>query len=292
MINRGEGLPMPELAEVEYLARQMQSEVVGATIDHVVVAWPRVVSDPSPDVFCATIAGRRIASIDRRGKLLLVRLSGELILTVHRRMAGNLRLLQIEESDVPYGLATFFLQDGRRMIYSDPRKFGRMALVPQDALEAVLARYGIEPLVPEFTPAALGNLLHRHDRVLKAALLDQSLVAGLGNIYVDEALFAAQLHPLRKSGTLSPEEIQRLHGAIQDVLRTGIRHGGTTFGRHQGLHGEAGRNVAHLKVYQREGEACPRCGNTLQRIVVAQRGTRFCPTCQRSPEIVIKEPHP
>ncbi len=190
---------MPELAEVEYLARQMQRELVGATIARAVVAWPRVISDPSPDAFCLEIAGRRIEAITRRGKMLLARLSGDMTLTVHRRMSGNLRLLTPEEPDVAYGLATFFLQDGRRVIYCDPRKFGRMALVPQEALAGVLAHFGIEPLAPEFTPAALGDLLHRHDRMLKSVLLDQSLVAGLGNIYVDEALFAARLHPLRKA---------------------------------------------------------------------------------------------
>jgi formamidopyrimidine-DNA glycosylase len=295
---------VPELAEVEYVAREMREMVIGATIARVEIAWERAINHPAPDVFIDDVTRRTIAGIQRRGKLLLIQVvrEGELRggtppgavstagstgdaadvgwLTVHRRMSGNLRLLAADEPDEPYRVAMFFLADGRRIEYSDPRKFGRLAFWHADELPAALAHFGAEPLDPAFTDAALGAILHDRQRALKPLLLDQSVIAGLGNIYADEALHRAGLHPLRQANTLTPAETARLRAAIVAVLETGIAHGGTTFGRHQGLFGEAGSNVAHLRIYQREGKPCITCGTPIQRIIVAQRGTRFCPRCQ------------
>jgi formamidopyrimidine-DNA glycosylase len=275
---------MPELAEVEYVARQLRDHAIGATISAVTLAWPRAISHPSPEAFVTELVGRTITGIDRRGKLLLVALSGDGWLTVHRRMSGNLRLLTPDEPDEQYLVVDIRLADGRRLQYSDPRKFGRLAFWHADELPQALAQYGAEPLAADFTPARLAAILHGRARALKPLLLDQAHIAGLGNIYADEALHRAGLHPLRRADTLTPAEIARLRDAIVTVLELGIAHGGTTFGRHQGLFGEAGRNVAHLLVYQREGQPCVTCGTPIQRIVVAQRGTRFCPRCQPAPE--------
>ncbi len=308
---------MPELAEVEYVARQLRASAIGALIAAVSINWPRAISHPSPADFVAELVGCKITGIDRRGKLLLVALGrphpqplpigdgegrrtgeqgdhkgrpyrpdgeGETTeegwLTVHRRMSGNLRLLEPAEPDERYLIVDMRLADGRRLQYSDPRKFGRLAFWTWDELPQALAQYGAEPLAADFTPERLAAILHGRVRALKPLLLDQAHIAGLGNIYADEALHRAGLHPLRKADTLTPAEIARLRDAIVTVLELGIAHGGTTFGRHQGLFGEAGRNVDHLRVYQREGQPCATCGTPIQRIVVAQRGTRFCPRCQ------------
>lgn len=275
---------MPELAEVEYVARQLRDAVIDAQIARVVVAWPRVIAHPAVPDFIREVEGRTITGIDRRGKLLLVRLSGDGVLTVHRRMAGNLSLLTADEADEPYLIATFHLADGRRLLYTDPRKFGRIAFWTEAELPAALVGFGTEPLGPDFTEARLAAILADRDRALKPLLLDQTHIAGLGNIYTDEALFRAGLHPLRHASTLTPAEVARLHEAIITVLENGIAHGGTTFGRHQGLYGEAGHNLDFLDIYQHEGQPCVRCGATIQRIVVGQRGTRYCPTCQPAPE--------
>lgn len=281
---------MPELAEVEYVAREMRETVIGATIARVDIAWERAISHPAPEDFVREMTGRTIAGIQRRGKLLLVQVNrapeskGDPAdigwLAVHRRMSGNLRLLEADEPDEAYRVAMLYLADGRRIEYSDPRKFGRLAFWHAEELPAALAQFGAEPLDPAFTDAVLSAILHDRQRALKPLLLDQTLIAGLGNIYADEALHRAGLHPLRQANTLTPEEITRLRASIVAVLETGIEHGGTTFGRHQGLFGEAGRNVAHLHIYQREGQPCVTCGTPIQRIIVAQRGTRFCPHCQ------------
>lgn len=271
---------MPELPEVEYVARQLRADLVGHVIERVHVEWARSVQGMFADEFAARLAGRRVRDIQRRGKYLLMRLDGDETLVVHRRMSGNL-VLSPPARDVLYVRVAFVLDDGRRLLYSDPRKFGRLALVADDDLPRLFAALGPEPLDDDFTPAALAKRLGSQRRAIKAALLDQSVVAGLGNIYADEALYRAGIHPLRPAGSLSHGEIAALRDAIQAVLRTGIEHGGTTFGRHRDAYDEAGTNLEHIEVYRHTGLPCPRCGTPIERIVVAQRGTHYCPTCQR-----------
>ncbi|HEY7348412.1 MAG TPA: DNA-formamidopyrimidine glycosylase [Ktedonobacterales bacterium] len=282
---------MPELPEVEYVARQLRQTLIGRAISNVRVNWPRTIAHPDTQTFCADLPGARVLGIDRRGKYLLIALSGEHTLLVHRRMTGNLLLFPAAASDGswedvadPYGRVVFLLDDGRRLVFTDPRKFGRIALYPNSELASALNALGLEPLSEAFTPAALAALLAGRSRQMKPLLLDQTCIAGIGNIYADEALFRAGIHPLRRAETLTPEEIGRLYAAIRVVLELGIEHGGTTFGRHQDIWGEAGRNRAHLEVYQRAGEPCLRCGATLARIVVAQRSAHFCPACQPNPD--------
>ena len=270
---------MPELPEVEYVARQLRDDLVGRTIQGVEVSWPRSVQGMAPEEFAARLAGRRVMDIARRGKYLLIQLDDEETLVVHRRMSGNL-VLSPPASDVLYVRVAFTLDDGRRLLYSDPRKFGRLTLAANDELPGLFAALGPEPLDEAFTPDVLLKRLGHQQRAIKAALLDQEVVAGLGNIYADESLYRAGIHPLRPAGSLTPDEVATLRDAIQATLLTGIAHGGTTFGRHRDAYNEAGTNLEHVEVYRHTGEPCPRCGTPIQRIVVAQRGAHFCPSCQ------------
>jgi formamidopyrimidine-DNA glycosylase len=270
---------MPELPEVEYVARQLRDELIGRTITAAVVHWPRTVAGQDPREFAARVAGQRIGAVGRRGKFLLLTLDSGDVLLIHRRMSGNL-VFPKAGTEEPYTRVSFALDDGRRLAFSDPRKFGRIQLVAADAVADVLGALGPEPLDDAFTPAALSSRLAGRARAIKAVLLDQTAVAGLGNIYADEALYRAGIHPLRPAASLSGAEIAALHAGIRGALLTGIAHGGTTFGRHRDVFNEAGTNVGHLEVYRRAGQPCRRCGTTLRRIVVAQRGTHFCPVCQ------------
>jgi formamidopyrimidine-DNA glycosylase len=245
------------------------------------VLWPGAVEGISPEEFAARLAGRGVVGVDRRAKYLLVELDDGQVLTIHRRMSGNLILARPGEHD-PYERVALSLDDGRRLLFSDPRKFGRLGLATRAEPPAKLAALGPEPLAPDFTPQALAERLAGRRRALKALLLDQSVIAGLGNIYADEAVWRARLHPLRTGASLTPDEVAALHEAIQATLRLGIEHGGTTFGRHRDAFNEAGRNMEHLDVYRRTGQPCRRCGTPIARIEVAQRGTHYCPQCQKA----------
>lgn len=273
---------MPELPEVEYVARQLRGELVGRRIERVEVSWARIVAGMAPEELAARVAGQMVTGIGRRGKYLLIALAGGETLIVHRRMSGNLTLAPADAADA-YVRAAFELDDGRWLLYSDPRKFGRITVAAEAELPRVFAALGPEPLDDEaFTEAALAARLAGTKRPIKAALLDQGIVAGLGNIYADEALFRARIHPLRPADSLTPSEIAALREAIQAVLLVGIEHGGTTFGRHRDVYNEAGTNLEHVVAYRKTGQPCPRCGTPIERIVVAQRGTHFCPHCQRT----------
>ncbi|HLX56395.1 MAG TPA: DNA-formamidopyrimidine glycosylase [Ktedonobacteraceae bacterium] len=301
---------MPELPEVEYTARQLRAAIVGATIQEAQVFWERAVGHPELSDFLAEIAGRRILAIRRRGKYLIIDLSGDLLLTVHRRMTGNLLLLppgweidtslrerdfaawntrgpsfcrgdEIDPAQLRYCRVCFDLADGRRLLYTDPRKFGRIELWPAEREAEALQGLGMEPLGDEFTAEGLARSLARRKRAIKQVLLDQGVIAGVGNIYADEALYYASIHPLRPAHSLTGEEIRLLHEGIVLVLALGIEHGGTSFSEYRDLWGEAGENFNHVRVYQQDGKPCARCGTPIERIVVAQRSAHYCPTCQR-----------
>src|SRR5579883_459798 len=304
---------MPELPEVEYTARQLRAHIVGATIHNVDAFWKRTISHPELEDFLAEVTGSTIEGIRRRGKLLLIDLSGDLLLTIHRRMTGNFLLLpagweidtSLRESDPAawstrgpafypvtstgvsysqewqYCRVCFNFADGRRLLYTDPRKFGRIALWPRSRQEEALEGLGPEPLETLFTVDVLEKGLAARHTAIKSALLDQRVVAGIGNIYADEALFYAGIHPLRRSDTLNPAELRALHEGIIAVLKLGIEHGGTSFNDYRDLWGEAGDNYNHVRVYHQDGKPCVRCGATIERIVVAQRSTHFCPGCQQ-----------
>ena len=273
---------MPELPEVEYVARQLRETLPGRRIVGVETRWERSIQGMAPAEFAAEVSGRAVTDVGRRAKYLLLTLDDGRLLIIHRRMSGNLLLWGAGEPEPPYARVIFTLDDGRRLVYTDPRKFGRVALATPEALPATFASLGPEPLEEAFTPAALAERLAGQSRAIKATLLDQRVIAGLGNIYADESLFRAGIHPLRPAGSLTADELTRLHSGIQGALTTGIAHGGTTFGRHRDIYNEAGVNLEHVEVYRRTGQPCLRCGAPIERIVVAQRGTHFCSHCQPS----------
>jgi formamidopyrimidine-DNA glycosylase len=304
---------MPELPEVEYTARQLRATIVGATISKTHVFWERAIGYPALPDFLLAISERRIEGVRRRGKFLLLDLSGNLFLSVHRRMTGNFLLLppgwHIDTSlltsdpaawstrgpsflletptensysyQLQYCRVCFDFTDGRRLLFTDPRKFGRIELWSRDRESEALKDLGPEPLNPEFTLERLSATLSRRKTGIKQTLLDQTVVAGVGNIYADEALFHSHIHPLRRSDSLTHDEIRLLHVAIISVLTLGIEHGGTSFNDYRDLWGEAGNNYNHVRVYKQEGKPCPRCGTAIERKVIAQRSAHFCPGCQK-----------
>ncbi len=303
---------MPELPEVEYTARQLRATIVGATIQEVHVFWERTIGYPDWHDFCAEIVDRCVEAVRRRGKFLLLDLSGDLFLSVHRRMTGNFLLLPpgwqvdttLRETDpiawktrgptflpptpcdtaysheAAYCRVCFDLRDGRRLLYTDPRKFGRIELWPCNREDEALKGLGPEPLGAEFTLEHFADELSKRKSGIKQVLLDQSVVAGVGNIYADEALFYAGIHPLRRANSLNVDEIELLRQGVVAVLTLGIEHGGTSFNDYRDLWGEAGDNFNHVLVYQQDGRPCTRCGTLIERRVIAQRSSHFCPTCQ------------
>jgi formamidopyrimidine-DNA glycosylase len=270
---------MPELPEVETLARELRRALVGRSIVGVEVRWPRTVTAPDPETFARRLVGRRIQEIQRRGKWLLLGLDEGDWLLVHLRMSGRLAVESADAPEDPYTRVVLHLDDGHRLRFSDPRKFGRMALTA--CPEEWLGDLGPEPL--DLTPEQLAEMLQGRRVRLKSLLTDQHFLAGLGNIYTDEVLWRADLHPLRCADTLTPGEVTRLHRAIQQVLEEAIARRGTTLPdqRYVLPDGRPGEFAAHLAVYGREGYPCPRCGAPIARTRVGGRSARFCPQCQR-----------
>lgn len=262
---------------METIRRDLEPLVLGATIAGVEIYWPGGIARPSAQEFEDLITRRTILRLRRRGKYLIFVLSGGWNLIVHLAMTGRLLLNQMEMDS--HTRALFHLEDGRNLLFVDMRKFGRLYLVKE--AQEVVGRLGPEPLEAEFTPKRFAHLLANRRGALKPLLLNQHFLAGLGNIYADEALFVAGLHPKRQADTLNPEEVKRLCRAIRLVLKEGLKDGGTTLEAYRRPNGEKGRHQERLQVFQRTGGPCPRCGATIERIVLVGRGTYFCPRCQR-----------
>ncbi|MDO8674294.1 MAG: bifunctional DNA-formamidopyrimidine glycosylase/DNA-(apurinic or apyrimidinic site) lyase [Dehalococcoidia bacterium] len=269
---------MPELPEVETIKNDLQPKVVGCHITGVRLDWSGAVDTPSPEEFAKEVVGRRIESLSRRGKYLIFGLSDGKYLIVHLRMTGRLLYRGVGEEPDPYTRAVFSLDDGDELRFADLRKFGRLWLV--DECSGVLAKVGMEPFCDEFTTGALAAMLADKTGPIKSTLLDQSLVAGVGNIYADEALFLARIHPKLRGGSLSRQEVVFLHDAIRVVLAMGIENRGTTFAEYRDAFGEIGRQQETLRVHRRAGQPCPVCGANIEKITVGGRGTYFCPNCQ------------
>lgn len=272
-------LPMPELPEVETVARGLQ-RVVGRRIVGVDVRWERTVAAPDVGAFVERLRGRRILGVGRRGKWLILSLDGGEYLLVHLGMSGNLVHEPTGAQDDPYTRVLVTLGDGGRLAFSDPRKFGRMAVVADP--QVALSHLGPEPLVADFTAERLEQMLSGRRGRLKPLLLDQRFLAGLGNIYTDEALWRARIHPLRRASDLDREEVTRLHRAIREVLAEAIAAEGTTLddARYVGPDGRPGGFALRLMAYGQAGQPCARCGTMIKRIVVGGRGTHLCATCQ------------
>jgi len=277
---------MPELPEVETVVRGLrQVRIQGVEMQGARVAWPRTVVGMTPATFAEEVRGHAITRISRRAKYIVLPLSSGKTLLIHLRMTGSLRVLAGDLPADPHERVALLFADGRALCFRDTRKFGRWHLLATP--QRVLERLGPEPLSADFSAEAFVRMLQRKQRMLKPLLLDQSFLAGLGNIYVDEALFAARLHPCRIASSLRPADGVRLHGAIQSVLRSGIERMGTSLGRSSvnfySVAGRRGRNQDALQVFRRDGEPCPVCGKTLQRILVGQRSTHVCTQCQPRP---------
>lgn len=271
---------MPELPEVETIARHLAPVLTGQTIARVDVLWLRTVDRPAPDAFCAALTGSRILHIDRRGKFIQTALSTGQTLLAHLRMSGKFAVRFDGPGDDKHARLRWQLGDGVWVVFIDQRKFGRFYLV--DDPREITGDLGPEPLSADFTPAWLSAQLAQHRGEIKPLLLNQRFIAGLGNIYVSEALWQAGIHPQRIAATLSAAEAERLHAAIVAVLRAGVENGGTSLEDRQYVYpgGGTGQHQDYLGVYDRAGEQCPRCGYAVERIVQGQRSTYFCPVCQ------------
>lgn len=265
---------MPELPEVETIARKLKPDLVGRTIQSADLRWRRTLAHPSPGKFHQEIQGQKIMDVGRRAKYLTIQLSGSSLL-VHLRMSGDLSLRDGKLQPEKHDRLVLKLSGNKALAFNDTRKFGRVWLTENP--EELFAGLGPEPLDAKFTPKWLHTALHGKHRQLKPLLLDQSFLAGLGNIYTDEALNIAKLHPLAASDTVTVKQAERLHDSIRKVLREGIRRNGASIDWVY----RGGEFQNYFRVYDREGRPCKNCGTSIKRIVVGQRGTHYCPKCQR-----------
>jgi formamidopyrimidine-DNA glycosylase len=270
---------VPELPEVESVRRAIAPALEGRRLDDVEISDLRLTRPEDPLVVASELIGERVEHVDRRGKYLIVRFASGRALLIHLRMTGSLRTDALAGD--PHRRALLTLDDGSQVAYRDVRRFGTWLLLEPGELEPYLgARLGEEPLLAAFTAKGLGERLEGRRAALKAALLDQRTLAGLGNIYVDEALWYAKLHPLRPAGSLDREELRRLHRAIRKALELGIARQGSTLTDYRLPDGSSGSMQKEFKAYGRAEEPCDRCGTLLAKTRVAGRGTWFCPHCQ------------
>jgi formamidopyrimidine-DNA glycosylase len=267
---------MPELPEVEIIKNELLPCVIGQRFTGVAVFDAEMISGLSPDEFRRKLTGKTIDSLDRRGKYLIFNLVGTQALIMHFRMTGA--LLLNPEKAASFVRAIFHLSDNSRLVFVDARRLGLIWLV--EDITSVVGRLGVEPLSDRFTPAVLRWQLRQHHIPVKAALLEQSIIAGIGNMYADEALFAAGIHPLSKTDLLSDKEVRKLYHAIRDVLWFAIGHKGASVDTYVRPSGRLGRAQLDFKVAHRHGGDCLVCGTPVQRIMVWNRGTYFCPRCQ------------
>jgi len=282
---------MPELPEVENMALGLRDVLVGERITRVWIGMPLIIRGPYRRrwrSFVAELTGRRVRTITRRAKRLILTTEGDLALVFQLGMTGTFLLPDVEDSRAarpPHTHLILSFREGRELLFVDPRRFGRVWCLRDldpEAPDPTMEAAGLTPVGPEalHIDRRTFTALLRTNRPIKALLLDQGRIAGLGNIYVDESLWAARIHPARSGSSLTPGEAGTLLRQIKAVLRRAIRAGGTTFSDFCTAHGDMGRFRNRLKVYDRRGEPCPRCGTEIERIVIAGRGTHICPHCQ------------
>ena len=273
---------MPELPEVETVRVRLEPVLTGKRLEHVEIADSRLTRPFDPVVVAAELQGERVERVDRRGKYLVVRFESGRVLLVHLRMTGSFYVAPPGSlPDDPHRRAVITLEDGSDVGYRDMRRFGTWLLLEPDETEPYLeARVGEEPLEQGFSARELVTKLSRRRAPVKAVLLDQRVFAGMGNIYADEALWRARIHPLRPANEIAPEELRRLARGARDALRMGIARQGSTISTYRQPDGAPGRMQHEFKVYGRAGEPCDRCGMPIEKIRVAGRGTSYCPGCQ------------
>ncbi len=274
---------MPELPEVETVRTQLAPVLTGRRFESVEILDERLTRPFDPGQVAAQLEHEHVASVDRRGKYVVVRFESGLVLLVHLRMTGSFLVAPLGElPDDPHRRAVVSLDDGSVVVYRDVRRFGTWRLLEEDEVGAYLtARLGEEPLERGFTTQQLAKRLVGRRAPVKAALLDQRVVAGLGNIYADEALWHARIHPLRPAGSLDGDEIAGVRTGVRRALRTGIERQGATLSDYRTPNGGRGSMQDEFNVYGRQGEPCPRCGTPIAKTRVAGRGTSYCPACQR-----------
>jgi formamidopyrimidine-DNA glycosylase len=266
---------MPELPEVETIKNELEPHLVGRSFLEVSLGWPPLVKRPSPEEFCQQLTGQPVSRLGRRGKYLIARL-GKGALIIHLRMTGAL-LLNPPQPD-PWARACFRLDDGSELVFSDRRKLGALWLVEDE--EEVVGKLGPDALAPDFTAQVLAQRLRGRKAPIKALLLDQGFLAGVGNMYADEALWSARIHPLRAGEGLSPQEVERLFRAIRQVLKTAIGNKGASISTYRRPGGELGSAHFEFKAAHRGGQPCPNCDTPIQRLALRNRGSYFCPRCQ------------
>jgi formamidopyrimidine-DNA glycosylase len=281
---------MPELPEVETVARDLRPRIVGAEISGVRSSWARTLRTHEASAFADAVVGRTIEAVGRRAKLLIVELSGGLALTIHLKMTGQLFVVPSGVPEDAYVRLVLELADGRELRFRDIRKFGKVGLYERDPATGelvverggagVFATTGPEPLDEGFTLRDFRRRLRTRRGRLKPLLLDQSFLAGVGNIYADEALWAARLHPLRPASSLRPADEKRLYEELRRILAEAVERRGSSIDDYTAPDGD-GAMQERLQVYQRTGEPCPRCGRPVRRIVIGARSTHFCSWCQR-----------
>jgi formamidopyrimidine-DNA glycosylase len=276
---------MPELPEVQTVVDTLnRCGIVGHTIDGARIRWQKSVGPESPARFCRRIQGCRILRITRRGKYIVLHLSGGLSLLIHLRMTGRLNWTRRGSALNAHEHVILKIGADHELRFQDTRKFGRIVLT--EAPETILGKLGLEPLGRDFTRKRFFAMLQARKRQLKPLLLDQTFLAGLGNIYVDESLWLAGIHPCRRSDSLDRKETDALHRAVRKVLNQGLKNQGTSLGSGQGnfhaVGDRPGRNADKLNVFRRTAAPCPRCRATIQRIIVGQRSSHICPVCQKA----------
>ena len=274
---------MPELPEIEAVKRVIEPQIQGLAIEQVMVNRPEVVAHPSTDEFCTRITGQFFTEIDRRGKFLILCLSGGDKVVLHLRMTGCLLVTPADCPEEKHTHLVFHLSDSRELRFSDTRRFGRFWLLRQGEADTYtgMEKLGAEPFEPGFSGEYLSTRLGKRKKAIKECLLDQNVIAGIGNIYSDEILFAARIHPERPASTLTKEEWNRLASVIPERLAFFIEKNETKPEEYLETKGQDYRNTPFLQVYGHGGEPCPICGKTLCRTVVGGRSSVYCPTCQK-----------
>ncbi|AWN33702.1 MULTISPECIES: bifunctional DNA-formamidopyrimidine glycosylase/DNA-(apurinic or apyrimidinic site) lyase [Lactobacillus] len=272
---------MPEMPEVETVRRTLLPLIKGKTIKEVTVWYPKIITGDAKE-FKRQLVGKKITTIDRYAKYLLIRLSGNLTVVSHLRMEGKYRLVKINTKKDKHDHVQIVFSDNSALRYNDVRKFGRMQLIKTgtEKEKTGISKLGAEPNSAAFTVSYLQNGLARKKKNIKNTLLDQSVVAGLGNIYVDEVLWETKIHPLSQANTIPAEKVAQLHDNINSLIELAIAERGTTIHTYLDANGKTGGFQKMLQVYGHKGEPCVRCGTPLEKIKVNGRGTTFCPECQ------------
>ena len=269
---------MPELPEVETVVRSLRPLIINQRINSVHIKWPRVTSGITD--FSEQVTDQSVQEINRWGKYILIYLD-RLIITVHLRMTGKLLVHESDPINVKHISAWFSLSNGQSIIFKDVRKFGRFGLI-KDRME-LAEKLGVDPVGSGFTPKTFREIMHSRKRQVKGLLLDQGIIAGLGNIYIDEVLWECGIHPQKLSYNIKEGKCDQIHGSIVDLLRTAIKYGGTTIKDFGYQNGGVGEFRSKLKVYGQKDKPCERCGTSIERIIAAGRATWICSNCQKNP---------